>query len=322
MCRIFGASYGAVPEDLTPGEIAERLFPAFVKGGPHAYGYMQYQPGEGITFDKWAGRSDTDEAMDNVYYGIQDDAEWWVGHVRYLTHGPAENRNNNHPIPHGNIIGVHNGVLENHEEILRKTGRQNPDTQVDSEAIFAAVNKWGPRKGLRRVKGKMVAIFADNRMPGKLRIARSHSRTLYVAWTERGNFIFGSEREPIEELTIESDIKFRKFSNVGEYRIITVEEGAITQRGHYLDSKQLLQAQAASALRQMRQTERLSVSKEYTSYDEWVANRAAQRALKRGEMVFGYDDVMMTTEEYLEHLSDLEELPEVEETFLDNEAQN
>jgi hypothetical protein len=272
---------------------------------------MQWQKDEGITYDKWAGRSDTHDAMDNVYYGVKEDANWWVGHVRFLTLGSADNRNNNHPIPHGNIIGVHNGVLDNHETILKQTGRQDPDTQVDSEAIFAAVNKWGPKKGLRKIKGKMVAVFADGRSPHRLRIARSHSRTLYVAWTEQGNFIFGSERQPIEDLTIESDIKFRKFSNVGEYRLITVQDGEITQRGHYLDSGQLLQAQAASALRQMNQKARTEV---LPSYDQWVANKAAERALRRGEMIFNGDQ-MMSTEEYLELLADVEEIPEVEDAL-------
>lgn len=318
MCRIFGASYGPNPESLTPSEIAERLFPAFVHGGPHAYGYMQWNPADGITYDKWAGRADTEEAMDNVYYGIKEDVDWWVGHVRFLTHGSADNRNNNHPIPHGNIIGVHNGVLENHDNILRQTGRQDDDTQVDSEAIFAAVNKWGPKKGLRKIKGKMVAVFADARNPYRLRIARSHSRSLYVAWTEQGNFIFGSERQPIEDLSIESDIKFRKFSNVGEYRLITVEGGDITQRGHYLDTGQLLQAQAASALRQIEQSKRIKTNHDY---DTWLANRASQRALHRGEMMFGPNDLMMSTEEYLELMADVEELPEAEEIsdeLLDN----
>lgn len=312
MCRIFGISYGGVQEDLTPGEIAERLFPAFVHGGPHAYGYMQYQRNDGVTYDKWPGRSDTDDALDNVYYGIKDDCEWFVGHVRYLTHGSADNPLNNHPIPHGNILGVHNGVLENHNDILRITGRENDKTQVDSEAIFAAVNKWGPKKGLRRIKGKMVAVFVDARNPSRIRIARSHSRSLFIGWTLKGNIVFGSERLPLEELAIESDIRFTKFSNVGEYRLLTVQDGQITQRGTYLSSEQLVSAQAASTLRQIQQGWRLKSADEHT-YETWVTNQYAERALRRGEMMFGPGDQMMSTEEYLEMVAaQEEEIPDME----------
>lgn len=310
MCRIFGVSYGDTAEDLSPGEIAERLFPAFVEGGPHAYGYMQHQNEEGITYDKWAGRSDTDEAMDHAYYGIKEDANWFVGHVRFLTHGPAENPNNNHPIPHGHILGVHNGVLENHKEILNITGREDSNTQVDSEAIFAAVNKWGPKKGLRRVKGKMVAVFADARFPDRIRIARSHSRSLYIGWTVKGNIIFGSERQPLEDLAIDSDIRFSKFSNVGEYRLLTIADGRITQRGTYLSTEQLLAAQAASTLRQIEQKKRLP---DEQTYESWLENKYAARALSRGEMMFGPDDSIMSTEEYLEMLAEREEeIPDIE----------
>jgi predicted glutamine amidotransferase len=310
MCRIFGVSYGDTPEDLSPGEIAERLFPAFVEGGPHAYGYMQYQDGEGITFDKWEGRADTEQALDRAYYGIKDDARWFVGHLRFFTLGSPSNPNNNHPIPHGRILGVHNGVLDNHNDILRNTGREDEDTQVDSEAIFAAVNKWGPKKGLRKIKGKMVAVFVDARTPDRIRIARSHSRSLFVGWTKKGNMIFGSEKLPLEELSIDSEIEFTKFSNVGEYRLLTIQNGLITQRGTYLSTEQLVHAQAATVLRQLQQSKRLEPdvkTSDDQTYDSWLAERSASRAMRRGEMMFGPGDQMMSTEEYLELLADQEE---------------
>lgn len=317
MCRIFGVSYGDKPEDLTPGEIAERLFPAYVQGGPHSYGYMQYQPEEGITYDKWQGRSDTELAMDRVYYAIKEDAKWWVGHTRWLTNGSASISSNNHPIPHGNIIGVHNGKIDNFKEILDKTGRQQLMTTVDSEAIFAAVNRWGPRKGLRRVRGKMVTVFADKRTPDRIRIARSHSRYLTVAWTKNGNFIFGTEKGPIQELEIESNIRFVKWSVVSEYRLLTVQNGKITERGTYLDGAQLKAAERESIARQAAQRERLTnFSTLPSTYSDWKAQMDAEMAMRRGEMMFGSDDQMMSTEEYLEHLaSQEEELPEMEDAF-------
>lgn len=61
-----------------------------------------------------------------------------IGHCRKPSVGTTaavDDNNNNHPIKVGNIVGVHNGTLTNHEIIFEnlKCGR---DGKVDSEAIF------------------------------------------------------------------------------------------------------------------------------------------------------------------------------------------
>lgn len=58
-----------------------------------------------------------------------------IGHCRKKSVGGAFDNVNNHPIKTGNIIGLHNGTLKNHDLIFEnlKCGR---DGTVDSEAIF------------------------------------------------------------------------------------------------------------------------------------------------------------------------------------------
>ena len=48
---------------------------------------------------------------------------------------------NNHPIRHGAVVGIHNGVIENDDALLARYGieREEPNMTVDSEAIFALV---------------------------------------------------------------------------------------------------------------------------------------------------------------------------------------
>ena len=62
-------------------------------------------------------------------------AKMVLGHCRKSSVGNSEDNTNNHPIKVGNIIGVHNGTLTNHNQIfeLLKCDR---DGTVDSEAIF------------------------------------------------------------------------------------------------------------------------------------------------------------------------------------------
>jgi len=62
-------------------------------------------------------------------------ARIYLGHCRAGTGGGKEYNENNHPIKIGNLIGIHNGVVHNEEEIFKNLGCGR-DGQVDSEAIF------------------------------------------------------------------------------------------------------------------------------------------------------------------------------------------
>jgi len=59
----------------------------------------------------------------------------YLGHCRAGTTGDKEDNENNHPIKIGNLVGIHNGVIKNHDEIFKKLGCKR-DGKVDSESIF------------------------------------------------------------------------------------------------------------------------------------------------------------------------------------------
>lgn len=232
MCGIIGISYGpggSGVEEWSPSEMACFMFPAIVHRGPHAYGWMYKRPGDpNIVIQKWEGRADTPEALAHMA-DIPDELDWFVGHVRWYTHGDPSDMRNNHPIPHGNIVGVHNGVIRNHDEVLRQTGREDPKTQVDSEAIFAAVNKWGHRAGLRRISGDMVAVYVDRAKPETLHVARSYNRPLVLCRTSSGAMVFASEGNVIDSTKIEHT----QFSTLSSNRLLRVREGKVRGRVNY-----------------------------------------------------------------------------------------
>lgn len=308
MCRILGVSLANNDERLDIAEIAATLFPELVRQGPHAYGWMSFseQTGE-ITHEKYVGRCDTDEAWKTIMYGVDPKARWMVGHTRFATHGDPKDLRNDHPIPHGKIIGVHNGVLTNHDEILAITGREDPKTEVDSEAIFAAVNKWGPTKGLRRIRGNMVSIFANRFEPEVLRIARTSGRQLTLGFTKKGNLIFASDEFALHKL--EPEIRFDHFTTISENRLLVVKDGKITNRYTFRKPSRRIASSARlspvllpprprvytpppaqiviPSARQMQaaQSERPSERLTRSEYED-ILERRERRAQARGEMLF------------------------------------
>lgn len=232
MCRIFGIAYGGVDECIGAAKIGRILFRELTHGGPHAWGYMRYD-GENVWWHRQPGRADTKESLQQFSNQVGGNPTTWLcGHVRYATFGNPQNNKNNHPLSHGNIMGVHNGTLVNHDDILKVTGRDDVETEVDSEAIFAAVNKWGHAPGLRKIVGDMVTVYIDIRRPHVLHIGRSYGRSLSLGWTENGNLLWATEKRAL--LRLEGfGLKFIKFSAVREMRHITIRDGRIVGRATY-----------------------------------------------------------------------------------------
>lgn len=69
----------------------------------------------------------------------------YLGHCRKTSVGSSKDNNNNHPIKVGNIVGIHNGTLTNHDVIFEKLGCKR-DGDVDSEAIIRMLHFY-TRKG-------------------------------------------------------------------------------------------------------------------------------------------------------------------------------
>lgn len=231
MCGIVGMCYskdGASVEEWTPSDMAQMMLPGSVHRGPHAWGWMSYSGGDAIDVFKCVGRSDTKRAIKAME--VDPESHWWIGHVRYYTHGDPSILLNDHPITHGNITGVHNGVIRNFQEILDITGRHvhenNEVAEVDSESIFAAVNKWGHKRGLDKIKGDMVAAYVDHRYPEVVRLARTVGRPLWISTTPTGALIFASEPQIITNTGIECS----EPSPLMTHRLITVKFGKITKR--------------------------------------------------------------------------------------------
>lgn len=100
--------------------------------------YMGLKMGiSAVEFISRFGGKETDfEGFTEIWRKKAIPAKVFLGHCRKPTAGKlAIDNTNNHPIEVGDIIGIHNGTIDNHEIIFENLKRK-PNGDVDSEAIF------------------------------------------------------------------------------------------------------------------------------------------------------------------------------------------
>ena len=93
-----------------------------------------------------------------------------VGHTRAATTGSPKVNDNNHPIVDGSLVGVHNGVIYNHQALRRQYGAV---AEVDSATILSTLNAKLTEdavlttgmieRGMPQVEGSWAIALADTR---------------------------------------------------------------------------------------------------------------------------------------------------------------
>jgi glucosamine 6-phosphate synthetase-like amidotransferase/phosphosugar isomerase protein len=151
-------------------------------------------------------------------------------HVRDFTKGPPTISANNHPIRHGSVVGIHNGIIENDEEIFVRHcfDRAEPEMTVDSEAIFALMERTGgDHRALEQLRGAMAAAWLDERDGSSLILARGVARPLWIGRSRRELF-FASTRAALEVVERTLRLSLRKTA-VDEGRLLRITDGRITE---------------------------------------------------------------------------------------------
>lgn len=131
-----------------------------------------------------------------IHAMLNRDTIMCLGHTRAATHG-AVILNNAQPFIIGNIMGTHNGIISNHEDIIKRL-KVTPQTTCDSEALFQLLNVSASLKGkakkLRDAYGYAASAFYDKRVPHTIFFARSNNN-VNVAMTGNKKFIFWSSEK-------------------------------------------------------------------------------------------------------------------------------
>jgi len=158
---------------------------------PGKPGVRQYVHSAGIPAESLVKTPAYWELLDNV----GPDTIAIVGHTRHATTGSPKVNSNNHPIVDGPLVGVHNGVIYNHQALRSQYGAV---AEVDSATILSTLLAQGQgdalevgdiRQAMPQVDGSWAIAVSDQRRQG-IFLARNaaspmqltHERKRKVLW--------------------------------------------------------------------------------------------------------------------------------------------
>jgi glucosamine 6-phosphate synthetase-like amidotransferase/phosphosugar isomerase protein len=230
MCGIAG--YSLSPESNVLRTLsAQALLAGIAERGADAVGYAYRGRGEGYpTVVKQ--RTPASQLLERI--SVPDEATHVLVHVRDYTKGHPSIPANNHPVRHGPVVGIHNGIIVNDDEILGcfECSRAEPSMTVDSEAIFAvAAHSRADAHALEQLRGAMATAWMDERAPDVLYLARGVGRPL---WLGRGRheLFFASTRGALEIVERYTGLRLRK-RELREGTFIAVRDGEVIRRTRF-----------------------------------------------------------------------------------------
>ena len=150
-----------------------------------------------------------------------------IGHTRWATHGGVTNANA-HPHKFGDVTLLHNGIIENYHELIKKydlKGKLKSDTDTEVAAAVISLNYSGDpkaaiRAAVKELKGSFAFCIMFKGHPGEVYAVRNVSPLVAAHTDGEGSFI-------ASDLTA-----FIEFSNsyfvVPEYHILTLKDEGIT----------------------------------------------------------------------------------------------
>ena len=229
MCGIAG--YSLSPDSRVERTLAaQALLAGIAERGADAVGYAVRDTDGAVSVTKLRGGASA--LLDEL--DLPSTTAQALLHVRDFTKGHPEIEANNHPIRHGAVVGVHNGVISNDDELLSRYGieRWTPEMSVDSEAIFALMqHRRNEPRALRELHGTMAAAWLDERSPDSLFLARGMSRPLWIGQTQTETF-FASTRGALT--IVEAALGVRLHARqVREGRLVEVVCGRIARKRRF-----------------------------------------------------------------------------------------
>jgi glucosamine 6-phosphate synthetase-like amidotransferase/phosphosugar isomerase protein len=252
MCGIAGYSLSTdSPVERTLA--AQALLAGIAERGADAVGYA-YRPAHTDAARISKQRTGASELLERI--SVPQEATHLLVHVRDYTKGHPSIAANNHPVRHGSVVGIHNGLIVNDEEILARfpCARAEADMTVDTEAIFAvAAHSGSDPRALEQLKGAMAAAWLDEGQPDTIHLARGMGRPLWIGAT-RGALFFASTQVALEVLERYAHVELRK-QELKHGTHLLVKDGDVVVRTRFKADLSYVEENPLPAVRAPREAE-------------------------------------------------------------------
>lgn len=211
----------------------------------------QHIPATDFVETKFYNKMITDRViMEGAYKNLHKEPLIILGHTRAKTKGTQLNRHNNHPIIANKVIGVHNGVIVNDDDLFhRHESNVERKARVDSEVIFRLIDFYSNGvnkpmiKAIKRTTKQLVGGFACAAVnvaePWLMYLFRGGGPIEIYRYPERGLIIFASSKFFLDDAVEGMDLGRRAIIPIKESEgmAINVKENKqtrfkITQGSH------------------------------------------------------------------------------------------
>ena len=246
MCGIAGYSL-SLRSGVDRTLAAQALLAGIADRGADAVGYA-YRGGQDEYPVVTKQRTAASRLLERI--SVPAHADELLIHVRDYTKGHPSISANNHPVRHGPVVGIHNGIITNDDELLAShpCARSEPRMSVDSEAIFAlAAHSHNDPRALESLAGSMASAWLDQREPGTLFAARGVGRPL---WLGRGRHevFFASTRAALEIVSEYTGVQL-KMSEVQDGTFLELHEGRVARSVCFRPDRTYVEERALPAVR-------------------------------------------------------------------------
>lgn len=155
-----------------------------------------------------------------------------IGHTRWATHGePSENNAHPHCSDDGNVVGVHNGIIENYQELKDKLLRKGYQfySQTDTEVAIKLIDYY-----YKKYLGTPVDAInhAMVRIRGSYALAvmfRDYPEEIYVARKDSPMILGMADGECYVASDVPAILKYtRNVYYIGNMELARLQKGAIT----------------------------------------------------------------------------------------------
>lgn len=217
MCGIIGFTGKLPAKDIIINGLEQLEYRGYDSAG------LALLAGGKITVRKRTGKV---EELKKLCETEENNATCGIGHTRWATHGGVTDANA-HPHRCGQVVLIHNGIIENYRELTVEFGLESKlVSETDSEVVAALLDTFyegDPIEAIRKVVKKLSGAFAlcimFQDIPGKIFAIRNVSPMIATSCGD-GSII-------ASDLT--AVIAFSKeYFVVPEYHILTLTEDAIT----------------------------------------------------------------------------------------------